>query len=520
MSATPSATLPECGALLRRGASLLETGELEPALATFEEGAQRFPREWRFACNAATVLHRQGRLGEAIRRANQALALAPAVALVHLKLGTWLLEAEQPGPALRLFERAARLPDAGLDELLHLGVAWLETKELARALAVAEEAVARSPDEAEAHTLLGLVLAARGERAASDAALRRALELDPTSAQAAYHLARRGVELDPAPLRAAFEDGRLLAAKRSKLAFALGHIHDRRGETELAFACFTRANELAGRRFDPERHAAEVAAVIEASGPALFARAARQSPDPAPIFIVGLPRTGSTLLEQILAAHPRVHAVGEHAQGLPRLARELHALRPRLAPFPRGLLELTPQDEERLAARYLASLPPAAAAGLRPLDKLLANSINLGLVARLFPSARILHARRDPRDSALSTYFLEFQRNELPWSYDLAHIAAVYREHARLMRHWREHLPLPILDVDHEELVAQPEAVTRRILAFVGLEWDERCLTPQYAKRPVFTASALQVRETLHARGVGRWRAYAKHLGGFGQSGI
>jgi hypothetical protein len=144
----------------------------------------------------------------------------------------------------------------------------------------------------------------------------------------------------------------------------------------------------------------------------------------------------------------------------------------------------------------------------------------LGLVALLFPDARVLNCRRDPRDSGLSTYFLEFQRNDLAWSYDLGHIAQYYRDYERLMAHWAEHLPLPVLDVSYEALVAEPEGQARRVLDFLGLPWNERCLHHERAQRPVFTASHLQVREKLHGRAVGRWVPYARFLGPLAELGV
>jgi hypothetical protein len=213
--------------------------------------------------------------------------------------------------------------------------------------------------------------------------------------------------------------------------------------------------------------------------------------------------------------HPAPHAVGEHAGGTPRSARELaqgRAPGAPVRPFPRGLADLSPADRAALAERYAASVAPKPP-GTRTLDKLLSNHQALGLIALLFPDAKVLHCRRDPRDSGLSAFFLEFQRNELPWTYHLDHVARYYREHRRLDRHWQAHLPLDVLEVPYEELVAAPEAWTRRALAFLDLKWDAACLGYAATERPVFTASALQVREKAHTRAVERWRPYAAHLG-------
>jgi Flp pilus assembly protein TadD len=498
---------PTVRELLEGGAARLESGDLAGALEVFEEGAHRFPDEWRFAANAGTVLHRLGSVGAALRRLNQALVRWPSVPLLHHKLAAWLLELGQEEAAVRLLERAAALDGAGVESLMQLGVACLETQRVERALAVATRSIERAPENAEAHALHGIVLAALGERAASDAALRRALALDPGCAQAAHHLARRGEPLDPAPLRARIEDHRLPPSTRSKLAFALGCLHERRGEHAEAFASFARGNALARRPWDPARHSALVDALIEVSRDDSFARVDPARAGSAPIFVVGLPRTGSTLVEQILAAHPEVHAVGEHARGLPRLARELPALRPGVRAFPTR--RPAPRDPAVLAECYRASPRRPGARACAPSTSCSRIS-DAGLIALLFPDAHP-ECRRDPRQR-VSTFFLEFSATN-PWSYDLEHIALYYRDYERLMRHWTAHLPLPVLDVPYEELVAEPEAWTRRVLEFVGLAFDPRCLRHEEAQRPVFTASALQVREKLHGRAVGRWKAYASFLG-------
>jgi tetratricopeptide (TPR) repeat protein len=517
----PSSTAAETAAeLLDAGARRLSVGDHAGALDAFQRGRKRFPDEWRFPCNEATVLHRSGDVAGALRLAALALRLAPDEPFLHHKLGAWLLEIDRGDAAVPLYERAARLAGGDVHGLLLLAVAYMETKQVERAGETVATALLAAPDHAEVLALHGLVLTSLGRREESAAALERALELDPACAQAAYHLARRGTDVDPAPLEARLASKHLDPAARGKLCFALGNVYQNRGEHETAFRYFVRANALAGRPWDPDANTGFVDALIATCTRELLAPAAARGIGSAPIFVVGLPRTGSTLLEQMLAAHPRVRTVGEHSLGIPRIARELASVRAGVRPYPLGLADLTPPDRAHLAARYLASLPvePDAAARiatgeLRLVDKVLANHAALGLIALLFPDAKVLHCRRDPRDSGLSSFCIEFQRQELPWTYDLEHVARYYRDHQRLERHWAGHLPLDVLTVPYEELVAAPERWARRVTEFVGLEWSPACLRYDEAERPVFTASALQVREKPHTRAVERWRPYAAHLG-------
>ena len=229
-----------------------------------------------------------------------------------------------------------------------------------------------------------------------------------------------------------------------------------------------------------------------------------------PVFIVGLPRSGTTLVEQILASHSRVFGAGELRycdetfQSLPK------AMNRNDTPFD-CLPDLDRETARRLAQRHLDRLRALDARALRIVDKMPENYQYLGLIRVLFPRSRLIHCRRDLRDVALSCWMTNFA--SVPWACDAEQIVSHFEEYSRLMDHWRKVLPAPPLDVVYEELVEDPEGVARRIVKWCGLEWEPGCLRFYETRRPVRTASALQVRRPIYKSSVGRWKNYEKSLG-------
>jgi hypothetical protein len=221
-------------------------------------------------------------------------------------------------------------------------------------------------------------------------------------------------------------------------------------------------------------------------------------------------RSGTTLAEQILASHPRVYGAGE----LPLLGRLIESLPRRLGTgdgYPEAVRRLDRATTRALAAEHQQRLKGLGGAAERVVDKMPANFLALGLIATLFPRARIIHCRRDPIDTCLSCYFHDFGPS-IPYTLDLRHLGLYYRAYERLMAHWAAVLPVPVFELRYEELTADQEAVSRRLVAFCGLEWDERCLRFHETRRVVRTASQLQVRQPLYRGSVGRWKRYEAFL--------
>jgi hypothetical protein len=230
-----------------------------------------------------------------------------------------------------------------------------------------------------------------------------------------------------------------------------------------------------------------------------------------PIFVVGVPRSGTSLAEQILASHPHVGGAGElHdiSQIVIRLADRLGG--PEL--YPESLGRLEPAPTRAMAEEYLHQLRHRCGEAPRVVDKMPLNYQHLGVIAALFPRARVVHCIRDPVDTCLSCYFQDFT-HPMPFGPDLAHLGHHYRQYQRLMVHFTRVLPLPLFELRYEELIANQEAVSRRLIEFCGLDWDDRCLRFHDTARAVNTSNALQVRKPLYRNSVGRWKRYAAHLG-------
>jgi hypothetical protein len=304
---------------------------------------------------------------------------------------------------------------------------------------------------------------------------------------------------------------------RGRLLFGLAHVLDARGDYARAAECLREANALSVKMvggwqaYEPGADEPFTDGLIAVFGAEFFARMAGLGLETRrPVFVFGLPRSGTTLIEQILSSHPLVHGAGEL-----RLAqRSFHAL-PAITGRPGPPLECVPDLDEiavrRLAEQHLdwLSLMDGGRAG-RIVDKMPGNYTHLGLLATLFPRATFIHCRRNLRDVAVSCWMTDFRM--IHWANDPDHIAEQFRRYLRLMGHWRSVLPAPIQVVDYEETVADVESVARRLITACGLEWEPACLEFHRTQRPVRTASVTQVRQPIYSRSVGRWKNYETAL--------
>ena len=307
---------------------------------------------------------------------------------------------------------------------------------------------------------------------------------------------------------------RLTDRQRFLLHFAAGRLLDRVGSYDEAFENYRIGNRLFGADFSCRDLANTVDKHVAVYNKEFMRRAPRASHgSQRPVFIVGMPRSGTTLVEQILSIHPEVYGAGE-LEDINWMAISLPKTLASSSSYPDCVPELTVDACDQLAAQYLDRLSALAPDAARLVtDKMPGNYFHLGLVVLLFPEARIIHCTRDPLDICLSCYFQSFiQANNHQYAYNLEHLGCAYRQYQRLMNHWKHVLDVPFMDVSYEELVADQERVTRELLAFCGLPWDERCMRFYESKRNVVTASYDQVRRPLYSSSIGRWRHYEKHL--------
>ena len=342
----------------------------------------------------------------------------------------------------------------------------------------------------------------------------RILAIDPR----AYHALARYAELQPVRdpvdpligrLEAALADPAATPADKAELGFALGKALDGAQAYDRAFAAYSAANrssrESAGAGavlYDRRQQERFVDALIETFA---HPRAITAGPAPAsrPIFICGMFRSGSTLTEQVLAAHPRVVAGGE-LDLVPALVREL-------TPFPARVAQLTASQLDELAARYLAALAKTFPGADHVTDKRPDNFLYIGLIKSLFPTARIINTTRDPLDNCLSVFFLHLDHS-MGYALNLMDIGHYYREYRRLMSHWHAVYGADILDFNYDAFVRAPRPAVEKLLAFCGLDFHEGCLSFHRVSNAVKTASVWQVREPLYQHASGRARHYARQL--------
>jgi Flp pilus assembly protein TadD len=297
----------------------------------------------------------------------------------------------------------------------------------------------------------------------------------------------------------------------SEIHFSLGRLYDDREDYDKAFGHYRQANRLKGRTFDIAGFIRQIDEVIETFSAGALNSAPRSTvPTGSAVIIVGMPRSGTSLVEQILASHPDVAAGGELHE-FANLAIDIRKLVASRNVYPRYLNELTTDICNTVARRYLDRLNDISSTSRYITNKMPHNFLYLGMISRVLPQARIIHCRRDPRDTCLSCYFQDFTRGH-EYCYDLETLGAYYRQYQRLMAHWERVIDQPIHTIQYEELVADQETRTRRLLEFLDLPWDDGCLQFHYTRRLVQTASYDQVRQPLYTRSVGRWKNYEKYL--------
>ena len=426
-------------------------------------------------------------------------------------------------------QKAGKLPQASqmyvsvIQEDPSNSDAWhlLGTVEIARGnFAAAHDLISKAlllkPDCAIYHHNLGYVLGALSRMPEAVASYRRAVELAPDYAEALFNLSQMVRVKDGDPMIAAVD--RVLAKTglsdqdRCFIEFAAGKIHANLGDHDRAFGHYAAGN------------AARRAKTRDVTGRTymerILARCDQERPPRdaddrtgtrTPVFIVGMPRSGTSLAEQVLASHPAVHGAGE----LPLIERICNTLPhrcPGRPPYPECLAGVPDDAIAELAESYMKHASVQAGDARIITDKSPLNFRHLGLIARLFPDARIVHCRRDALDTCLSCYFQNFAHGQ-EYSFDLTDLGRFYCDYRWMMEQWTERLPIPVFDLSYEALVGDLEGTGRKLLAFCGLDWHPDCNRFFETERPVLTASRAQVRRPVYTTSIGKWRHYEKHLG-------
>jgi tetratricopeptide (TPR) repeat protein len=489
------------------GVGLIALGRIGEAEEAFAAAVRLEPQLASAQYNLGFALDSLGRAEQAMAAYQAAVKLKPDLPAAQSRMGDLYLASGRRSEAAAAFRAAAQAEGASPWAKIHEARALDAEGATEEAIAALRQIATDDPTNAQAHACLGRILAQSGESADAAAHLERAATLAPEMVLAWYAMAtnRKFTRADQpliGRMNASLARPNLTPLQRRVVHFALGKAHDDIGDYAAAIRHFDAANRIRAKYggFDGAALAQRVDRLI-AGTPLGFASPAIGVADPTPILIVGLPRSGTTLVEQILSSHSEVRAGGELTFWAERDT------------VTADLPKISGDDLFAVANDYLDLMRTISPSAARVTDKMPFNFGLLGAIHRILPRATFIHCRRHPIDTCLSIYFTSFE-SSLDFAGDRRSLVAFYRQYERLMAHWREVLPSDrLIEVDYEALVSDPEPHTRRLVAACGLEWDEACLSPHKNKRQVMTASLWQARQPIYKSSVERWRRYEPWLG-------
>jgi tetratricopeptide (TPR) repeat protein len=536
----------------RLGVAWKALGKLPEAERSFREAYRLQPDFADAAVKLASILLNQRRHAEAEHCLRGYLGRHPRSAEALVGLGELHDSRRELQEAIAFYRRALDIDPNLAHAHYRLGNALQILGAVEEAIAPYQTAVKLNPVFTDAYTGLGNAFANCGRAPEARAAYSRALEINPDCImaiigdaalyeregdyQAAYDrilpLVQRGVEHPMlgttfasicrhfgrsdegiAYLERLLQGEVLWGRQEEQVRRTLGKFYDKRGRYQEAFAHYRRANALRSSHYDPDAHVATIDGIIATFSSTAMAAAPRSTNgSQRPVFIVGMPRSGTSLTEQILSSHPDVFGAGELFE-ITKIAQRLAGASTATGPdYRSGIQGLTQDVVDTLAARYLSYIEDLDSQAARVTDKLPGNHQHLGVIALLFPKARVVHCMRDPRDDCLSIYFQHLAEG-VGWAHDLRSLGHYYRQYERLMAHWRSVLDIPMLEIRYEELVTNQEAVSRQLIEFIGLDWDARCLAFHETQRVVATPSYDQVREPMYTSSMARWKNYESAIG-------
>ncbi|MFK5947366.1 MAG: sulfotransferase [Methylococcales bacterium] len=467
--------------------------------------------------NQANVLLQQGKLDDAVKCYETVIQQQPNLAIIWFMLGRTRGQQTQYTEAERCCREAIRLDSELVEAHLLLASFLLMQGKTSEACKHSDMALQLAPTDINAISLAANIAKHMGQPEKSYELLAPLLKKGVMHINISLAFAMIASDLDKEKQAIDLieniirSDHTLSVPGKSNLHFNLGILYDSIKHYDQAYFHYDQGNKLKSMRFDRKQHEQMIDRQIAAYSPELLSGLPRSSlSSQRPIFIVGMVRSGTSLVEQILSSHPGIFGGGELAD-IYQYSNALPGIVGSDISYPECISQLSQQHVDSLSQRYLDRLKQISPDASRVTDKLPGNFMYLGLIELLFPDAHVIHCTRDPADTCLSAYFQDFSSNH-PYAYDLENLGAYYQGYLKLMSHWRKVLNIPLLEVNYEDLIDNQEQVSRSLVEFCGLDWDERCLQFHENDRFVRTASYDQVNRPLYKQSVARWKNYEKHI--------
>jgi tetratricopeptide (TPR) repeat protein len=494
----------------------LRQNKLPDAETHFKQIVAKDPSSLNALMGLARVYRTWNKSDLAISYYKRALKMNPNIASAHQDIGAIYMNQGQTDLAEASYKKALKIAPENIAVYLEIGQLYLRTNYIDMARESFEKALSMQPDNIDVLTSIAQLKEQSGEVQAAYELIASHIDKGVNHVDMSILFSRLCKHVDRCDDAARYLE-QLLAhsedtvIRKCKLNFALGRLYDNLGRYDEAFKCYKKGNDLKGNSFNQVEHTFCIDTLIKYCDWNFFLNAPRSTQSTErPVFIVGMPRSGTTLTEQILCSHPEVFGAGE-ILAFPNIIMNLPRHLGAGSVYPDNLKNLTTTILDNFSNTYLGEINKLDDIAPRVLDKTLANFLYIGLISLMFPNAKIIYCKRDPRDTCLSIYFQNFDDSH-NYSTTLENIGFYYEEYDRLMKHWKSILNIPIMEVQYEDVVKDQEMMSRKLIDFVGLEWDESVLMFYDNKRSVVTASYDQVRQKIYTKSTERWKKYEKHL--------
>jgi tetratricopeptide (TPR) repeat protein len=500
------------------GYAAYRLGKLDEAAAGFKQALELNPGHIQAGNSLGTIYQAMGQHENALAFYEHALATSPNFIDALFGKASVLIELSRHQEAIELLRRVIELSPQFIPAYINLASALMTFSAPEEALHCCNKALQLQPNNIDAIALSARIEQHAGEIEQAYQRLKPFMSSGIINANLAVAYGEVCRSMDRSDEATDILE-KLLSGKnnlpvtsRRSLHFCLGSLHDKTGNYDAAFSNYKAGNELRTIEWDPQANQAQIDEVIRVFSKEFMATVPHSTTHSnRPVFVLGMPRSGTSLVEQILASHPAVFGAGE-LPVLLRMAYNLPAFLKTDLDYPECVTRLHQGTIDQIAAHYLKHLQKLSPDAPHVVDKMPGNFNFIGLIDILFPGAHIIHCTRDPLDTCLSCYFQDFSRTQ-EFSYNLTHLGLYYRDYIRLMAHWKNVARIPILDVSYEDLVNNQEDASKRLIEFCDLEWDKRCLQFHRTERFVATASYDQVRRPIYKSSTRRRDKYREHIG-------